>query len=123
MRPCDERGIADDCDPPVSHHIRLQIVDGLHEHARHTGDDIGEHRWKHTVRLLLHGRDQFGPDKTWGHTRSSMNPIDSREHVPQLGTWRNGPIPHDIKSAMTGVYGSVGAGDRDSRSTPRPWES
>src|SRR4051812_27477407 len=111
MWPGNECGITDYRDPSASHHIRFEIVNGLDEHAWHAGDDIGEHRWKHTVCFLFHGRDQFGPDKARRNSRPVVDPIGSREHVAQISTWRDWAIPHDIESPMTGVHGPVGTGD------------
>src|ERR1700694_3086106 len=112
MRPSDERGIADDCDPSPAHPFGFQIVDSLHKHAFHAPDNISEYWRKHTIGLLLHGFDQLGPDKTWGNAGLVMHAVSSGEHVPQLGSRCNGSVPHHIESPVADIDGTVRAGYR-----------
>lgn len=41
-----------------------------------------------------------------------MRAVGSGEHVPQLGSRRNGPVPHDIESPLADIDGAVRAGHR-----------
>ena len=60
--------------------------------------------------LLLHGLDEFGPDKAWGNARLVVHAVGSGEHVRSSAPGATGPVPHDIEAPLADVDGAIGAG-------------